>query len=248
MHLMIQFDISLYFFLARANRDGTIRYASDRRASVKDIIESFGVPHTEVGQILHNDNPADFSHIPEKGGRLVVSGISPPFDICTPSFLRRSVFDQVRFVADVNVMKLGKMMVLLGFDVVCPADADDGMIADLACEQRRIVLTRDTRLLMRNKIVFARRIREHLPLQQLLEVISFFGLEKKCRFLSRCTHCNSALSPVEKSRVIHLLEPKTRLYYHTFFQCPDCRKVYWRGSHYQHLAGTFKKLGIAINS
>lgn len=111
MHLMIQFDISLYFFLARANRDGTIRYASDRRASVKDIIESFGVPHTEVGQILHNDNPADFSHIPEKGGRLVVSGISPPFDICTPSFLRRSVFDQVRFVADVNVMKDRKSVV-----------------------------------------------------------------------------------------------------------------------------------------
>jgi uncharacterized protein len=50
----------------------------------------------------------------------------------------------------------------------------DEQIADLSESESRIVLTRDTALLKRKKIVFARRIRADLPYDQILETIDFF--------------------------------------------------------------------------
>ena len=38
-------------------------------------------------------------------------------------------------------------------------------------------------------------------------------------------------SSAQKAAVLHLLEPKTKLYYNTFRQCQACGQGYWEGSH-----------------
>jgi uncharacterized protein with PIN domain len=58
----------------------------------------------------------------------------------------------------------------------------------------------------------------------------------------RCIRCNGLAEPVEKARVEHLLEPKTRLYYEEFHQCRECGQIYWQGSHYQHMRQTIAAL------
>ncbi len=64
----------------------------------------------------------------------------------------------------------------------------------------------------------------------------------------RCLRCNGLLEPVSKGEVLHRLEPKTRQYYHEFAICRTCDRVYWKGSHYQHLQrrleGLRRRLGL----
>ena len=215
MCLNIQFSKGLHFFLPFDQKTGKIEYTLARKASVKDIIESLGVPHTEVGNIQSNHQKKDFNLIPPTRGNLQIDEIQAPFNTLTPSFLRPVPLKALKFVADVNVMKLGRLLILLGFDVVCSSFLNDSQIADMSDKESRIVLTRDTSLLKRKKIVYARRLRSNLPYRQLIETIDFFGLQDRFDFFSRCVGCNRPLEQVRKKSVLHLLEPKTKKYFNS---------------------------------
>jgi uncharacterized protein with PIN domain len=242
--IFVLLDAPFDFFLAGKHQGRQLEYSLTRRASVTDIIESLGIPHTEVGLIRFDGQKIDFSFVPAAPGMLQVHAVQAPFNVLSPSMLRPVPLDCIRFVADVNVLKLGRLLILLGFDVACSSSFSDDEIADIAQAQSRIVLTRDTLLLKRKKIAFARRIRSNLPYEQVLEVVEFFGLHHLTTFFSRCTVCNRQLVPVEKNDIMHLLEPRTRLYFFDFLQCPQCRKIFWKGSHYDAMENTFSRLGI----
>ena len=244
MKILVVLDPQFDFFLAEKYQGGALTYFLTRRASVKDIIESLGIPHTEVGSIRFDGRRMDFSFVPEAPGTLQVDPVHAPFDVLSPSMLRPVPLDGIRFIADVNVLKLGRLMILMGFDVACSTAFSDDAIADIAETESRIVLTRDTVLLKRKKIAFARRIRSHLPYEQVLEVIAFFGLQQLTAFFSRCTACNRQLVRVEKNDIIDLLEPRTRQYFFDFLQCPGCGKIFWKGSHYDAMKNRFTHLGI----
>jgi uncharacterized protein with PIN domain len=42
--------------------------------------------------------------------------------------------------------------------------------------------------------------------------------------------------------VIDKLEPLTLKYFNEFYICPDCRRVYWKGSHYERMKTFIEKL------
>jgi uncharacterized protein len=44
-----------------AREKGKMEYPLKRKASIKDIIECLGIPHTEVGSIVSNDQNWDLS-------------------------------------------------------------------------------------------------------------------------------------------------------------------------------------------
>jgi hypothetical protein len=111
--ISITFDPAFDFFLAKSHKGRDLAYPLTRSASVKDIIESLGVPHTEVGRICFNDQDIDFSFIPDTPGKLDIHAVDAPFDVGSPSLLRPEPLDRVRFVADVNVLKLGRLLILL---------------------------------------------------------------------------------------------------------------------------------------
>jgi hypothetical protein len=245
--IIIDLDRSFDFFRPRDRAGLEIRTSLDRRASVKDLVESCGIPHTEVGYMEIDGKEVDFFHIPRSPGRLTVGGISVPFDVESPSFLRPEPLPALRFIADANVIRLGRLMLILGFDVELCRTGSDKDIAHQAQTQGRIVLSRDTALLKRKMITFARRVRADLPYDQVSEVVHFFGLEQKTAFFSRCTACNTLLAPRAKDEIFHLLEPKTRMFFHRFFQCPACSRVFWRGSHVENMKLRFSALGISIN-
>ena len=242
--LRVRFSRDLDFFLAGEHKT-PVGFDMLRRASAKDIIESLGVPHTEVARIQFGGADAGFDFIPEIPGLLQVSGIEAPFDPLSAGRLRPHPLPCIRFVADLNVIKLGRYLLFLGYDTVLAREQSDSQIADMSADEGRIVLTRDTRLLFRKKISFARRIRSVQPLDQLRETIEFFGLFPDPRsFFSRCARCNCRLEPVAKADVFHLLEPKTQKYVREFRRCPVCAQVFWEGSHYQALREKFGVLGI----
>ncbi|MFW6005308.1 MAG: hypothetical protein ACOCPN_02410, partial [Desulfonatronovibrionaceae bacterium] len=68
-HLHISFDRELTeFFPVRSSMEIVL----DRRASIKDIIESTGVPHTEVGRIEADGEESGFEYIPRPGQQVCV--------------------------------------------------------------------------------------------------------------------------------------------------------------------------------
>ncbi len=231
MCVRVNFENEFKFFLSKKNQGDLLVHPLARRASVKDIIESYGVPHTEVGQLFFNDHLIDFQYIPVSKGCLHVQARPVPFSVLHSSILRPEPLTRIKFIADVNVIRLGKLLLLSGFDVSYSSGYGDHEIADIAETQKRIVLTRDTGLLKHKKIVFAKRIKANMPYDQLFEVIEFFGIRDMILFFSRCTHCNAKLEAVEKKDILDRLEPKTKQYIDRFSQCPECGRIFWKGSH-----------------
>ncbi|MFP4629820.1 MAG: Mut7-C RNAse domain-containing protein [Desulfohalobiaceae bacterium] len=217
----------------------------ERRASIKDIIESLGVPHTEVGCILHLGQELGFGHLPEPGKIIHIHPQQPPLQVAKPTLLRPRPLQDYRFVVDVNVGKLARLLRMLGLDTAYDPGWEDAYIAELAWREGRIVLSRDKGLLKRKKVEFGRLLRSNHPKQQLQEVLDFFGLEQRLKPFSRCLRCNSQLHEVDKQSIQHLLLPKTRKYYYQFCICPGCGRIYWQGSHQERMQDMLQRLNNA---
>ena len=231
----LYFQGGLNYFLANDKPDGRIGYPLKRRASVKDLIESLGPPHTEIGEIRANGHKVGFDFIVSGGDVLMIKPLVPPVDPRRSTLLRPEPVPCFQFVVDVNVGKIAMLLRSLGFDTAYHWTWRDHRIAALAHAEQRIVLTRDIGLLKRKTVTWGLFVRAEEPDAQLREVLHFFGLHPPFDLFSRCLRCNSLLRKVDKQAIIHRLEPKTRKYFQEFSLCPDCRRIYWAGSHQEKL-------------
>ena len=245
--LRIVFSKTLCFLLPRRYRAKPVERTTLGKVSIKNVIESLGVPHTEVGQILANGQAVGFDYIPEGRVQIEVRSVVPPLEITRPSLLRPEPFDGLRFVVDENVGKLALLLRILGIDTAYAPGWTDRHIVDRAQQERRVVLSKDVELLKCRQIRFGRLVRRVLPDGQLAEIVHFFGIRAPFRLFSRCLRCNRLLTPVAKADIMDLLEPKTKKYYQDFKRCPDCRRVYWRGSHHGHMIQRLRHAGIHIS-
>jgi uncharacterized protein with PIN domain len=207
----------------------------DRRASIKDIIESLGVPHPVVGKLRVNGKEVGFDYIVCDKDIVEAWPLTPPVNPLVPDILRPEALERIAFVVDINVGKLAFYLRTLGFDTAYESDARDGILAAIAHSQKRILLTRDTSLLKRKIVMHGYLLRAHEPTRQLIEVIRLYGLSSRIKPLSRCIPCNGMLVPVSKETILGRLEPLTKKYYESFQICEQCEKIYWPGSHQEKI-------------
>ncbi len=220
--IKVHFYHSLNNFIAPALSATEIIHNFDRKASVKDMIESFNVPHPEVELILVNGIAVNFNYIAADGGPEVKPLLPLRSELPRPPV----------FVVDSNLGKLARYLRLLGFDCLYRNDFGDATVATIASEQQRIVLTRDRSLLQRRIITYGYFVRANLPKIQTQKVLKRFNLYSLIKPLTRCTHCNGKLMETGKQQIEHCLEPLTRKYYEKFLVCPECGQIYWQGGHY----------------
>ena len=238
MEYTVEFHGTLVFFTGSAKE----KHILSRTAPMKDIVEALGVPHTEIGMITSLGTAKDLWYIPEDKDWIHVYPVEPPLNVTIPTLLRPDPFPRVRFVADVNVGKLAKLMRLLGFDTAYENGWSDPDIAERAFKEQRIVLTKDRDLLKRKIISYGRLVRSIKPWDQLAEIVHFFGLEKRISPFRICTLCNRTLVRVRKEEVIQELEPLTRIFFNEFTRCPGCGKVYWAGTHHERILEGIRSL------
>jgi hypothetical protein len=219
-------------FLPTARRKRRFPHVFNRRASIKDMIEALGIPHTEVEVILVNGESVDFTYIVNDGDDVSVYPMFESLDIRPLLRLRPEPLRRPGFVLDMHLGRLARYLRLLGFDSLYHNDSPDEDLARISSEQHRTLLTRDRILLQRKIITRGYFIRATEPLQQTVEVLRRFDLSGDIRPLGRCIRCNGMLEDVEKDMIIDRLEPKTRRYYEQFRICRDCGQIYWRGSHF----------------
>ncbi len=222
-------------FLGRESRGLTVRRPFRTHQTVKDVLEAMGIPHTEVDLILVNGDPEDFAHRPTVGDRIAVYPVFEALDIGSTARLRPVPLRDPRFVIDVNLGRLVRLLRLLGFDVWWSSAADDRTLADISLDQQRILLTRDRGLLKRRDITHGLFVHSDQPKEQTLEVIQRLDLRQRLAPFTRCVRCNGRLAAVTKDEVIDHLEPLTRRYYDEFSRCGECGRIYWPGSHHARL-------------
>lgn len=230
-----RFYAELNPFLPHGKRQVAFGHAFEGRQSIKDMIESLGVPHTEVDLILVNGQSVDFSYLVQDGDHISVYPVFEALDITPVLRLRPQPLRVVRFVLDIHLGRLAAHLRMLGFDTLYRNDYDDVELACISRDEHRILLTRDRGLLKRSMVTHGHYVRATNPRQQLVEVVLHFDLFRLIEPFSRCIKCNASLEVVDKAAISDQLMPMTRQHYEEFRRCIECGQVYWKGSHHQRM-------------
>jgi uncharacterized protein with PIN domain/sulfur carrier protein ThiS len=235
MAVAIRFYEELNDFLPREQRRQAVEVPWSEPRSVKDLIESLGVPHTEVDLILVNGEPTGFRHLVRDGDRVAVYPVFESLDIRAVSKLERAPLRHIHFIADVHLGKLVRRLRLLGFDCLYDPQLDDEQLAEISARENRVLLTRDRDLLKRSIVLHGIYLRSDQPAEQVREVVRRLDLQEAIRPFSRCLTCNGRFRAVSKEEVRDRIPPLTYTHIDTFYECRNCGKIYWQGAHWERL-------------
>jgi uncharacterized protein len=154
--------------------------------------------------------------------------------------------DSLKFIADENVGKLGRYLRRLGFDTVIFEDGEDREMVKQALADGRIVLTRDTRIEKYGVAVNGRvrvvTFNTDNPGEQLKQVVETLELGKEAAPLTRCLECNLPLEERQLGEVAERVPPYVLKTQKHFVECPGCKRVYWRGTHWSAMQDKFESL------
>jgi len=229
----LRFHGDLIVFLRSRADDAVIERPLAEKTSIKDIIESCGVPHPEVDLILIDEQTVGFDHTLTRGTTVEVFPVRNRGTVRTEK--RLQTVGVTRFVADGHLGGLTRNLRLLGFDVAYPKNADDRELLKVMARENRALLTRDRRLLMHRIVQYGYCPRSQNADEQTIEVVGRFDLSELIAPFARCLRCNAPLEEAAKADVIDKLEPRTKIYYERCRRCPGCKQIYWSGSHFPKL-------------
>jgi uncharacterized protein len=221
-----RFHGELGTFILRARRDIAFEYECARAATLKQAIESIGVPHTEVGRIDVNGEPATLARTVRDGDCVNVFPYAPG----------ASPFEQpLAFIADAHLGGLAHMLRMLGFDTVYHNELHDSEIVARSAAQNRVVLTRDRELLKCRDVLRGAYVHALKPEAQLREIAARYALARHMRPFSLCLHCNLPLVAADPARIVATVPERIRERYSLFTACTGCRRIYWEGSHWDRM-------------
>ncbi|GGV78433.1 Mut7-C RNAse domain-containing protein [Streptomyces massasporeus] len=223
--IQVEFAPELHVFVPRARAEGTVRAATDGVSSLGHVIESLGVPLTEVGALIVDGREVPFAHVPVAGEAVAVRTVARPQQVPGAP---------LRFLLDVHLGTLARRLRLLGVDTAYEStDIGDPALAARSAAERRVMLSRDRGLLRRRELWAGAFVYSTRPEEQLRDVLERFrpGLLP----WTRCTACNGVLREATKDEVADQLKHGTHATYDVFAQCTACGRAYWRGAHHEQL-------------
>jgi uncharacterized protein with PIN domain len=243
MHkVYLRFYEELNDFLPEEKRKKRFEHHYIDRTSVKDLIESLGVPHTEVDLILANGKSINFKYLINDGDDISVYPVFESLDISNVQHLRPKPLRKPKFVADVHLKKLARYLRMFGFDVYYKNDLSDEDIVNISLAEKRAILTKDGGILKRNEVTHGYFLRSKDVEEQAIEVIKRFNLQNAIKEFTRCLECNTELIKIAKEKIAGNLPPKVNASQEEFYKCPGCEKIYWKGTHHQKMLSLVHKI------
>ena len=137
----------------------------------------------------------------------------------------------MKFVVDCMLGKLAKWLKILGFNAVFFSKIEDDDLLEIATNEDRILLTRDTGLIEKSKGDTSLFIESENWRTQVEQVLDYFDLWKDVKPNSRCIECNVRIKDLPREKAKNLVTPFVFENADTFALCPDCGRVFWRGTH-----------------
>jgi uncharacterized protein len=211
---------ALRFLLPRRARDsGELDLPHDPTATVGHVVQSAGIPLTEVGSLVVAEVSAPWDSRLQAQDQVDVGVRARPQSLDGPAL----------FLLDVHLGTLARRLRLLGVDSAYDKYADDDSLVERAGRQDRVLLSRDRGLLMRRTLRRAALVRGQDPDDQLADLVERF--QPPLVPWSLCLTCGGTLMPVPKAQVADQLEPGTLRTQEQFALCRSCGHVYWHGAH-----------------
>lgn len=229
---MFRFYEELNDFLPKHRRKTDFVAKFKEKRSIKDMIESLGIPHTEIDLILVNGKSVDFNYIMENNDRVSVYPVFESFNITKVSRLRKTPLRKHQFIADANLGNIAKYMRVMGFDLFYDPLISAREIIKISKRENRIILTQSRKLLKIKDVTHGIYVRPGTATEQIRRIINFLDIKDKIKPFSRCLRCNSQLKKVPKENILDRIPPKTKEFYDEYAQCPRCNKIYWKGTHF----------------
>ncbi|WP_437071532.1 Mut7-C RNAse domain-containing protein [Streptomyces sp. enrichment culture] len=224
---VIHVDIApeLALFVAHERRRGATALRTDGVSTLGHVVESLGVPLTEVGALVVDGRDTPVAHIPRDGETVSVRPVARPQQVPGAP---------LRFLLDVHLGTLARRLRLLGVDTAYEStDIGDPALAARSAAEQRVMLSRDRGLLRRRELWAGAYVYSTRPDDQLRDVLDRFNPE--LRPWTRCTACNGLLREATKEQVADQLHHGTQRTYDVFAQCGDCGRAYWKGAHHDQL-------------
>jgi uncharacterized protein with PIN domain len=147
-----------------------------------------------------------------------------------------------RFIADVMLGRLAKWLRVAGFDVLYSNRFSDEELIAISNREGRVLLSRDTRLLIRKPVkefIFLESQDIQMQIRQVFATMRILSLSFP---LTRCLSCNEALIETARESVrdsVPVFVYKTQM---RFKSCPKCGKIFWAGTHRSSVIRTLEKL------
>ncbi|KKN20913.1 hypothetical protein LCGC14_0930670 [marine sediment metagenome] len=164
----------------------------------------------------------------------------------------------MKFLVDAMLGKLARFLRIFGFDTIYADDLKDFIkinpvpdekLIEYAKKNDRIIITKDYSLyksyIEKNFYLKGEGIYNYLmQLNKELKLYFKFNIER-----ARCSICNSILKKVKNKKLIKdLVLKETFSHYNEFYQClnPQCKKIYWEGSHIEDIKNRLDEI-LAID-
>lgn len=144
-------------------------------------------------------------------------------------------------MADLTLGRLTKWLRMAGYDVLFYRGAADRNFLNAARKESRIALTR--------KAIGPRQytgtllvVDSDVPDRQIAEVVGRLRLKPDpAAFFSRCLKCNRELKRMDREDAEGAVPRYVFESGKSFRSCPDCGKIYWRGTHIGHALALLRK-------
>ena len=222
-------------FLAPDRRGSEFTCTCARAATTKHMIESLGVPHTEVELLLVNGESVGFDRLLGDGDRVAVYPKFEALDIVPLLRVRERPLRVMRFIADAHLGGLARLLRMSGFDTLHDNHFVDDEIERISGAEGRIVLTRDRDLLKRRGITHGCYVHAVRSAQQLREIVDRLDLARSFRPFTLCLHCNAPLRSIDKAQAAPRLPPTILAHHDRFSTCDVCDRIFWEGSHWRNM-------------
>jgi uncharacterized protein with PIN domain len=227
----VEFALELHLFVPQARRTGATRVTTDGVSTLGHVVESLGVPLTEVGTLMVDGRAVSPAHVPAADETVRVGAVERP---------QKVPGAPLRFLLDVHLGTLARRLRLLGVDTAYEStDIGDPALAARSAAEKRVMLSRDRGLLRRRELWAGAYVYSTRPDEQLRDVLDRFAPE--LRPWTRCTACNGLLREASKEEVADQLKHGTQRSYDVFAQCTACGRAYWKGAHHEKLVAIVER-------
>jgi uncharacterized protein with PIN domain len=225
--ITIRFYEELNDLLPEEKRKKRFTYTFIDRTSVKDLIESLGVPHTEVDLILVNGKSVSFKYLIKDGDDISVYPVFESMDITDVQHLRPKPLRKPKFICDVHLGKLARNMRMLGLNVAYANNLSDEQIVKISLLEKRTILTRDLGVLKRTEVTHGYFVCEQDPERQTSEILIKSQLMWLIKPFTVCLDGGTQLKRIAKKQIIDLLPENVKKNIGRFMYCINCKKIYW---------------------
>lgn len=129
-----------------------------------------------------------------------------------------------KFLCDGTVIKLGKRLRTFGYDIEIIYKTDPYSVSEVLKSTRRTLITKSKKLHKQLNGIYL--VSDNLT-DQIDEILSKLGNPGP----TRCAHCNAILIECNKDTVKDKVPVYIFQTHEEFKYCPNCGKVYWKGTH-----------------